>query len=159
MCFGCILSYTNICGASTHPSFNHDNEKFRSHSLKSWPKISKMFLDNLLKLHNIKNVDWPTHPDIDWEYLIQVFEKTKELLWPHVKPFTKNVNQCFIYCNSFGLEGAWQLCTCQHMYHLQCLVMLMVGRWRCLYCRTLFHKCIYEQFNLQIAMPTHWEYN
>lgn len=51
-------------------------------------------------------MDWPTHPNLDWEYFTQVFEKTRVFLWSHAQPFTKNGDQCLIYYNPFR-QGVW----------------------------------------------------
>jgi hypothetical protein len=48
---------------------------------------------------------------------------------------------------------------CQHMYHSQCLIILMVTRRRCPQHRSPFHRHSYEQFNFWVAMPQHEEYN
>ncbi len=45
------------------------------------------------------------------------------------------------------------------MYHLQCLITLIVSRKRCQQCRAPFHRHLYAQFNFQIVMVEHWEYN
>ncbi len=38
------------------------------------------------------------------------------------------------------------------------LITLMVGRKKCPQCTAPFYQCLYERFNLQAAMPQHWEY-
>jgi hypothetical protein len=35
----------------------------------------------------------------------------------------------------------------------------MVARRRCLECKAPFHWHLYEQFNFQVTMAQHWEYN
>jgi hypothetical protein len=39
----------------------HEDGKFQSHNLTLWPRISKMFLDNLPKMQENANIDWATH--------------------------------------------------------------------------------------------------
>jgi hypothetical protein len=92
-----------------------------------------------------------------WKYVNVVLEKIGELLWPTTQPFIQNGELCLICCFSFGLEGTWLLGTCQHMYHLPCLITLMVARKRCPQCRAPFYQCLYEQFSFQTTMPQHWE--
>ncbi len=81
--------------------------------------------------------------------------KKKEILWPT----PQNGESCLICCSPFGPKGTWILGTCQHMYHPQCLIILMVARKRCPQCRARFHWRLYGQLNLWMAMPQHWEYN
>jgi hypothetical protein len=47
-----------------------EDGRFQSHSLTSWPRISKMFLDNLAEMVENENIDSVTHPELDWEYAI-----------------------------------------------------------------------------------------
>jgi hypothetical protein len=75
------------------------------------------------------------------------------------QPFTKNGDQFVICYNLYGPKGAWQLGTCHHMYHLPCLIMLMVARRRCPQCKAPFHRHLYAKVNIQTAMLKHWEYN
>ncbi len=39
----------------------HEDERFQSHGLTSWPHISEMFLDNLTKMAKNASIDWATH--------------------------------------------------------------------------------------------------
>jgi hypothetical protein len=137
----------------------HEDGKFQSHNLTSWPRISEMFLNNLPKMMNNASINWVMHPEFNWEYVMVMSKKIGELLWPTPQPFTQNGELCLICCSPFGLEGAWILGTCQHMCHPQCLIILMLARRRCSQCRAPFHRCLYKQFNLRTTMPQHWEYN
>jgi hypothetical protein len=67
----------------------HEDGRFQSHGLTSWPKISKIFLDNLLKMLENVSVNWATHPKLNWEYVIIVSKKTRKILWPTPQPFPK----------------------------------------------------------------------
>jgi hypothetical protein len=71
-----------------------------------------MFPNNLPKMVENASIDWVTHPKLDWEYVIVMSKKTKELLWPTLQPFTQDGDLCLICSSSFGLEGAWILGTC-----------------------------------------------
>ncbi len=44
----------------------HDDRKFQSHGLTSWPKIFEMFSNNLPKMQDIECVDWPMHLKLKW---------------------------------------------------------------------------------------------
>jgi hypothetical protein len=55
-----------------------------------------------------------------------MLEKIRELLWPTLQPFTQIGELCLICCSPFRPKSAWILGTCQYMYHLQCLITLMV---------------------------------
>jgi hypothetical protein len=39
-----------------------EDGRFQSHNLTSWPKISKMFFDDLPKMAKNASIDWATHP-------------------------------------------------------------------------------------------------
>jgi hypothetical protein len=108
-----------------------EDGKFRSHDLTSWPMISEMFLNNLLKMQENGNIDWATHRELNWDYVTAMSKKKREFLWPTLQPFMQNGELCLICCSPFGLEGGWILGTCQHIYHLQCLITLMMVRRRC----------------------------
>jgi hypothetical protein len=58
-----------------------DDGRFQSYGLTSWPRISKMFFDNLPKMVKNASIDWATHLELNWEYVTILSEKTKELLW------------------------------------------------------------------------------
>jgi len=105
------------------------------------------------------SIDWVTHLEFDWEYVTIMSGKIGELLWPTPQPFMQNGELCLICYSPFGPKGAWILNTCQHMYHPQCLITLMVARRRCPQCRALFHWRLYEQLSLRMIMSQHWEYN
>jgi hypothetical protein len=61
-----------------------------------------MFLDNLPKMREIGSVDWATHFEFNWEYVIVVSEKIGEFLWPTLQTFAQNGELCFICCSLFG---------------------------------------------------------
>jgi hypothetical protein len=44
----------------------HDDKKFQSHGLTSWPKKFEMFSNNLPKMQNIEYIDWSMHPEVKW---------------------------------------------------------------------------------------------
>jgi hypothetical protein len=46
-------------------------------------------------MYDIKNVDWPMHLKVEWEYLTTTFEKMGELLCPSRQPFIKSGDQLF----------------------------------------------------------------
>jgi len=98
-----------------------------------------MFLENLPKVANNANIDWAMHPKLNWEYFTTMSKKTREFLWPTPQPFMQNGELCLICCSPFGPKGAWILGTCQHMYHPQCLITLIVARRRCPQCRAPLH--------------------
>jgi hypothetical protein len=83
-----------------------ENGRFQSHNLTSWPRISKMFLDNLPKMVENVSIDWVTHFKLDWEYVMTMSEKIGEILWPTLQHFTQNGELCFIRCSPFRPEGA-----------------------------------------------------
>jgi hypothetical protein len=83
----------------------HEDGRFRSHGLTSWPRIFEMFLNSLLKFQENVSIGWVTHPKFDWEYVIVVLEKTWEQLVATFQPFTQNGKLCLICCSPFGLEG------------------------------------------------------
>jgi hypothetical protein len=70
----------------------HEDGKFQSHGLTSWPKIFEMYPDSLLKFQENASIKWVRHPKFDWEYVTIVLEKTRELLWPHFNPSRKMGN-------------------------------------------------------------------
>jgi hypothetical protein len=129
-----------------------ENGRFKSHNLTSWPKISEMFPNNLPKMTKNENINWVMHPSSIGNVIV-MSKKIGELLWPTPQPFTQNVELCIICCSPFGPKGAWTLGTCQHMYHPQCLITLMLARRKCSQCRAPFHLCLYKQFNLWTTMP------
>jgi hypothetical protein len=55
----------------------YENGRFQSHNLTSWLRISKMFPE---MVENV-NIDWVTHLELDWEYVIAMLEKIREILW------------------------------------------------------------------------------
>jgi hypothetical protein len=112
----------------------YEDGRFWLHDLTSWPKISKIFLNNLSKMAKNVSIDSVTHPKPDWEYVMTMSKKTRELLWPTLQPFTQTRELCFICCSPFGPKGAWIWSTCQHVYHPQCLIILMVAKNRCPQC-------------------------
>jgi hypothetical protein len=71
-----------------------------------------MFLDNLPKMVEDVSINWVTHLQFDWEYVITMLEKIGELLWPTPQHFMQNGDLCFICYSPFGPEGAWILGTC-----------------------------------------------
>jgi hypothetical protein len=45
---------------------HHDDRKFQSHGLTSWPKIFEMFSNNLPKMQDIKCINWLMHLELKW---------------------------------------------------------------------------------------------
>jgi hypothetical protein len=43
----------------------HEDGKFQSHDLTLWPKISKMFPNNLPKMQENANINWVTHSKLN----------------------------------------------------------------------------------------------
>jgi hypothetical protein len=66
-----------------------EDGKFESHSLTSWPRISNFFVNSLLKLQQIKNLDWPTHLELDWKYFTIALEKIGNSCSPHLNLHVK----------------------------------------------------------------------
>ncbi len=68
-----------------------------------------MFFNSLLKLHQTRNLDRPTHLDLDWEYFIVVLEKIGELLWPTPQPSQRmGTNALFVTLHLDEKEhGSW----------------------------------------------------
>jgi hypothetical protein len=142
MHFGNISNYTN--GDGVHKNANGILWRWEVPITRFHIMAQDIFLDNLPKMTENANIDWAMHLKLNWEchYHVQ-----------------KNGELCLICYSPFEPKGAWILGTCQHMYHSQCLITLMVARRRCSQCRVPFHQHLYEQFNLWMAMPQHWEYN
>jgi hypothetical protein len=86
------LNYVDGGEACKMQAKYHEDGKFQSHGLTSWPRIFKMFPNSLLKFQDNANIKWVTHLELDWEYVIIVLEKTGELLWPHFNPSHKMGN-------------------------------------------------------------------
>jgi hypothetical protein len=138
---------------------HHNHKIYWSHNLASWPRIFEMFLDNFQKCKILK-ARLVNAPSVGLEICHRHFKKMGEIFWPSPQPFIKNEEQCVICYNLYGRKGPWQLSICQHiLYHPQCWITLMVIRRRCLQCKASFDYRLYAQFNLQVTMPKHWEYN
>ncbi len=144
MYFGNILSYANGSKACKNASRILWRWEVPITQFDIWPKIFEMFLENLPKVANNANIDWAMHPKLNWEYFTTMSEKTREFLWPTPQPFMQNGELCLICCSPFGPKGAWILGTCQHMYHPQCLITLIVARRRCPQCKAPLHWHLYE---------------
>jgi hypothetical protein len=43
-----------------------------------------MFFDNLSKMVENANIDWVTHPELDWEYVIIMSKKKGNSFGPHL---------------------------------------------------------------------------
>jgi len=88
-----------------------DDQKFQSHDFTSWPRIFEMFLDNLPKMQDTKNMNWLMHLELDWEYFTSTSKKMEKHFWPSPQPFTKTRNQWIICSNPYEPKGMWQLGT------------------------------------------------
>jgi hypothetical protein len=42
----------------------HEDGKFQSHGLTSWPKIFEMYPDSLLKFQENASIKWVRHPSL-----------------------------------------------------------------------------------------------
>jgi hypothetical protein len=99
------------------------------------------------------------HHEFEWEHLTITSKSMGNFFLYSPQPFTKNGDRFVIHYNLYGPKGAWQLGICHHMYHLSCLILLMVARRRCSKCNTPFHHHLYAKVNIQTTMLEHWEYN
>lgn len=43
----------------------HEDGRFRSHGLTSWPRIFEMFLDNFSNMQENASIEWVTHFELD----------------------------------------------------------------------------------------------
>lgn len=143
-----------------HIQIEHHNDKISwSHNLTLWPRIFKCFwiIFKNVKYQNHRLIDAPW---VGLEICHHHFLKTGEIFWPSPQPIIKNGDQCVICYNLYGPKGPWQLGTCQHILsHPWCWITLMVIRRICLQYKASFDYCLYAQFNPQVTMPKHWEYN
>jgi hypothetical protein len=75
--------------------------KFQRHGLTYGLGYSKCFLIAYRRCRRLKTwIRWHTLK-FDWEYVISILFFLKELLWPTLQAFTKNEDQCLIYCIMF----------------------------------------------------------
>jgi hypothetical protein len=80
---------------------------FRAQGLTSWPRIIKLFFEDLHKHGNgNKIIDWPNHLHLEWEYKsTQPTHGQSELFWPTLQAFAYDGTACPIYLNRYGLKG------------------------------------------------------
>ncbi len=153
MYFGSISNYSNGGKACKIASRYHEDGRFQSHSLTSWLKISKMFLDNLPKMQENASIDWVTHPKVNWEYVTILLKKKKGNLVTHTSKWG---------IMPYLLFPIWTT-RCMDFGHLPTHVpftMLTFWWWQGRDVHNVGpHWCLYEQFSLWMAMPQHWEYN
>jgi hypothetical protein len=79
-----------------------------------------MFLNILPKMVENANIDWVTHPKVNWEYVTIMSKKIEEFLWPTPQPFMQNGELCFICYSPFGPKGAcgfWALANTCTIYN------------------------------------------
>ena len=132
----------------------------RDFGLTSWADPDEMFPDSLPMIG--KAIDWT---QLEWEYKTAISNEKiaknakPSLLWPNPAKYVLDGTECPVCCNVFGLEGGWQLGSCQCMYHPQCLISHALIRRKCAVCKAPLHKRFYEQFGLVNWMPPHWELN
>jgi hypothetical protein len=144
------------------------NGRLRTLLLTSWPREEQMFPNNWnhadpsVFTENNVSIDWKviTEDDHHWD-IEEVHDypvsSVGTKLWSTPHRMVSDGSSCPICSNPYGPEGCYQVGSCGHRYHPQCLIKYMIQRRTC-YCRAPFHPRLYLQFGLKDHMPKHWVY-
>jgi hypothetical protein len=108
--------------------------RFQSHSLTFGPRYLRCFLTIYPRWQRIQVLIRQCIPSAIGNISPPCQKKQGNSCGPHLNPSCKMGNYAL-----FGPEGIWILGTCQHMYHPQCLITLIMTRKRCSQCRAPFH--------------------
>ena len=66
---------------------------------------------------------------------------------------------CQVCFDPFGPEGAFQLGSCGHIFHVGCIQQSALHRMECPLCRAPLPRRFYELFGLEAEMPIGFEFN
>jgi hypothetical protein len=134
-------------------SWAHTDELF------PWPNIPMKKVNNALSIINWKNCGWDYKNSMSYHNLMDDPSVQSTKLWPNPSNFVLEETICAVCIFGFGPEGGFHLRSCEHIYHLMCLISFMVTCRRCGVCKAPFHKRLYELFGLHPYMPSSWKLN
>jgi hypothetical protein len=66
---------------------------------------------------------------------------------------------CQVCFDHLGLEGAFQLRSCGHLFHVGCIQQSALHCMECSQCRALLPRRFYELIGIQVEMPIGFEFN